>query len=322
MRFTITLAAVVGFSCALASSARAGGDIGVIVTGEGSMQPQLAAQIADWLSRHGHTVNASPLPPDAVSLLLDCFMMDNTTCARTVVEERAKSTSVIYARVDAKASANNGARSVTLTAYWFDKGHDAIAERKTCERCTDQSLRTTADEIMRKLVGGDGHVKLKSAPPGARIVIDGQPIGVTPLDWDLPPGKHTIVMDKAGFEPASRDVVTVSDKTELLVVELTTRRSDGQDAAWMRYVPVGMAITGGLLIAGGGVMIAIDQDLGPKEPPQIRNTAPAGVGMAIGGAVLGGVGAYLLWFRSPNQASTPVAVVTGDTAYVGWTGRF
>src|SRR4051812_16614476 len=188
MRTVITLALLI----ALGSPARAGGDVGVIVTGESSMQPQIVAQIESWLSQHGHTLVPSPLPPEAVTALIDCFVIEDQGCARSIIEKRAKSTTMVYAKLDTK-NASNGTRDVTLTAYWFDKGHDAITERKTCQHCTDQAMRTTADEIMKKLVGGGavGHVKLKSVPPGARITIDGQPIGVTPLDWDLPPGKHT-----------------------------------------------------------------------------------------------------------------------------------
>src|SRR5947199_358088 len=90
---------------ALGSPARAEGDVGVIVTGEGSMQPQLAAQISDWLSHHGHTLVPSPLPPDAITELIDCVVMGDQTCARNVVETRAKSTRMVYAQVDARNNA-------------------------------------------------------------------------------------------------------------------------------------------------------------------------------------------------------------------------
>jgi hypothetical protein len=233
---------------------------------------------------------------------------------------------VVYARLDTKNNASNGTRDVTLTAYWFDKGHDAVAERKTCQRCTDQSLRTTADDIMKKLVGGGavGHVKLKSAPPGARITIDGQAIGVTPLDWDLPSGKHTIVMDKTDRKPASRDIVVASDRTELLVMTLVPSGHDdtGDDGQLPRFVPIGVLAAGGLLLGTGIVLIAIDEDPVPSAPPKIYDTGTTGAMLAVGGALVGGVGAYLLWFRSPKTASTPVAAFTSDSAYVGWLGRF
>lgn len=323
-RIALALALLV----ALTAPARAGSDVGVIVTGEGSMQPQLAAQIEAWLSQHGHTLVPSPLPPEAITALIDCFVMENQGCARDIVEKRAKSTSMLYARVDTK----NGTRDVTLTAYWFDKGHDAIAERKTCERCTDQSLRTTADDIMKKLVGGGdvGHVKLTSNPPGARITIDGQAIGVTPLDWDLPPGKHVIQMDKAGLKPASRDITVASNKLDAVGMVLLpldapdpTPEHDGGGAP-SKVIPFTMIGVGAAAAITGAVFILINQDPAPDLPPQIYRTKGIGTGLVIGGAVVAGagIGAYYLWFRSPQTNSAPVAAFTGNSAYVGWTGRF
>jgi hypothetical protein len=316
-RAALSLAVVL----ALASTARAGGDVGVIVTGEGSMQPQLAAQIEGWLSQHGHTLVPSPLPPEAITALIDCFALENQGCARDVIERRARSSSMVYAHVE---TASNGTRDVTLTAYWFDKGHDAVAERKTCEHCTDQSLRTVADELMKKLVGGAdaGHIKFKSTPAGARITIDGQPIGVTPLDWDLLPGKHTIKMDKAGLQPASRAIVVASNQTVAFTMDLVPGDDDHDGRQRSRILPFALLGVGGLAVIGGAVLIAIDQDPGPNAPPKIRNSAPTGALYLATGVVAGGIGAYLMWFRSPKTTSTPVAAFTSDTAYIGWLGRF
>lgn len=321
MRIAITLALL----AALGSPAHADGDVGVIVTGEGSMQPQLTAQIESWLRQHGHKLVPSPLPPDAITALIDCFVMQDAGCARGVVEQRAVSTSMVFARLDTKDNASNGTRDVTLTAYWFDKGHEAISQSKTCQRCTDQSLRTTADEIMKKLVGGGdvGHLKIKSIPAGAKIIIDGQAIGVTPLDWDLPSGKHTIQMAKDGLKPDSRDVLVVSNKTDLLAMKLAPadEETHGEEQP-SRLLPITMLAVGGAALIAGGVLWAIDE--GPSNTYNLtyRESKPAGVGLVIGGAVVGGVGAAWLLFHSPKTTSSPVAAVTSDSAYIGWFGRF
>jgi hypothetical protein len=81
-----------------------------------------------------------------------------------------------------------------------------------------------------------------------------------------------------------------------------------------------MVVAGGAAVVAGGVMVANDQDTGPSEPAVIRNTGPGGVALMIGGAVVGGAGAYLL-FRS-SSSSTPVAAVSHDGAYIGWVRRF
>src|SRR5262245_10671869 len=136
------------------STAPARGDVGVVVTGEATMQPQLAAQLEAWLRQHGHTLISAPLAPEAINTLIDCFVIEDEGCARKVVEKRAKSKSVVFARVEVQPGSIQGTeRTVTLTAYWFDKGKDAVAERRFCERCTELTLKSTADELMAALSG-------------------------------------------------------------------------------------------------------------------------------------------------------------------------
>jgi hypothetical protein len=323
MRIAFTLGLILTLA-GLAPAARAGNEIGVVVTGESWMQPQLVAQIETWLGQHGHS--QVPLPPEALEALKQCFASSNDlACARGVVDKLPRTSGVIYAGVDSKGAAGD-VPDVTLTAYWFDKGHDAIAERKNCQHCTDQLLRTATDEILKKLVGGGdlGHLKLKSAPPGARISIDGQPIGVTPLDWDLPPGKHTIAIDKPGFKTASQERVVQSNKSDLVVMTLTADGSDTRDetsSTLPRWVPHAAAEVGGLAVVTGIALIVFSPTADPKQR-YYTNTRPPGIGLAIGGAVVGVAGAYWLWFRSPRTTSAPVAAFTGDTGYVGWLGSF
>lgn len=304
---------------ALTAPARAGRNIGVVVTGESWMQPQLVAQIATWLTEHGHTPVPSTMAPEALAALNDCFVIGDQGCARSVVEKAVHAPSVLYARIDTHSNGSD-APDLTLTAYIFHRGHDAIGEKTTCQRCSDQSLRTTSDELLQKLVGGGelGHLSLKSAPPGARITIDGTPIGITPLDWDLPPGKHTIQMDKPGRKSGVRDHLVVSNKTDLVVMTLPP---DDRTDQPLQVVPLALMIGGGAAVVTGAGLIAFSPGPDARQRYYYR-TWPPGIAVTAGGAVLAGVGAYLLWFRSPSTTSAPVASFTGDAAYVGWTGRF
>lgn len=304
---------------AVTTPARAETSVGVVVTGESWMQSQLVAQIASWLSQHGHTPVAAALAPEAQAALNDCLVLGDHNCARSVVEKAVRASSVLYARIDSHSNGSD-APDLTLTAYFFEQGHAAIGEKTTCQRCTDQSLHTTADEILQKLVGGGepGHVTLKSAPPGARITIDGTAIGITPLDWDLPPGKHTIQMDLPGRKSGLRDHVVVSNKTDLIVMTLPPDDPTDQRS---RTIPLAMTIGGGAAVVTGAALIVFSPGPDPRHR-YYTSTQPPGIGVAAGGAVLAGVGAYLLWFRSPRTDSTPVASFTGDTAYIGWHGRF
>jgi hypothetical protein len=321
MRIAIALAVVF----ALNSSARAGNDVGVIVTGEGTTGGQLTAQFQNWLTQHGHRVVPTPLPADAFPLLDDCFVMtDPKACIRAIIEKRASSTSTIYAHVKSTNNTTNGTRDVALTTFWVDKGRDAHTESTTCESCTDELLRTTADAVLKKLAGSFvGHVKLKSTPEGAQIALDGQPpVGVTPLDVELPPGKHTIQLTSPGFEPQSREVVVIADQTITVPMDLLPKQdNDGNEPS--RILPFSVIGAGIVLIGVGAFLFAIDEDSGYDKPKYIRDSAATGVELAIGGAVLiGAATAYLLWPRTPDAVSAPVVTLNRDAAYFGWSGRF
>ena len=155
----------------LAVPARADDIAGVVVTGEATLQPPLIAQIEGWLRQHGHGVIASPLEPDAINTLIDCFVIEDQGCARNLVEKRAKSPTIVFARVEVTPNQSDGTRDATITAYWFEKGHDAFSDRRVCMRCTEQTLRVAADDLMQSLAyhATITHDQLPAAPPTGHL---------------------------------------------------------------------------------------------------------------------------------------------------------
>ena len=135
--------------CLAAPAARA--DVGVVVTGEATLQPQLASQLEGWLKDRGHTVQPSSLEPDAINTLIDCFVIDDLGCARAVVDKRARAQTILFARVEMTANQTDGSRDIAISGYWLAKGHDTLQERRTCKHCTDKMMRTTADDLMLAL---------------------------------------------------------------------------------------------------------------------------------------------------------------------------
>ena len=80
----------------------------------------LAGQLDTWLRQHGYNLVSAPLPPDAINTLIDCFVIEDEGCARKVVEKRAKSKSVVFARVEVQQTAQSE-RTVTLTYLRGDR---------------------------------------------------------------------------------------------------------------------------------------------------------------------------------------------------------
>lgn len=306
------------FLALAAAPARADGSVGVIVTGESTMQPQLVAQLETWLRAHGHELVSAPLPPDAISALIDCFVIEDQSCASRVVEKRAKSKVLVFAQATVTAGATAD-RAVTLTAYWFTKGKDPIIEQRTCERCTDVTMRRTADELMETLVGGIvTRIKVTSSPPGARVRLGAgkKAIGTTPFRYNFPLGDQRLIFELPDRAPETREV-TVS-KGEPTEIDVKFAREPSGPARWPGYACLAGAVALG---AAGGILLAIDEDADPKEPTY-TNTAPGGVALVAGGAVALGVGVYFL-VRGPSKQAAPVAAfVPGGGGVVGWAGRF
>src|SRR5690348_10645814 len=87
-------------------------EVGVVVTGEATLQPPLAASLEGWLREHGHKLVSSPLEADAINALIDCFVLEDLGCARGVIERRSKSQTIVFARVEV-ASGGQGMGNVT-----------------------------------------------------------------------------------------------------------------------------------------------------------------------------------------------------------------
>jgi hypothetical protein len=125
-------------------SARADDGVGVIVTGDHKLQPQVANHIEHWLQRHGHAVAKRALSDDARTTLVNCMTVDDPVCARGVVEARSASDAVVFARADVAPSGGN----VTFTTYWFIKGHEPIGDHGVCERCGANQWQATVDRSL------------------------------------------------------------------------------------------------------------------------------------------------------------------------------
>jgi hypothetical protein len=137
------------FGCLLAAP-RAHADVGVVVTGEATLLPQLASQLEGWLTARGHSVLVASLDPDAVNTLIDCFTIGDLGCARTVVEHRAKTQTILFAKIDVKPDPD-GSQDIDISGYWLAKGHDTLQEKRSCQHCTDKTMAAAADDLLSAL---------------------------------------------------------------------------------------------------------------------------------------------------------------------------
>ena len=297
-------------------------DVGVVVTGKATLQPALVNQIEHWLRKNGHLVTASPLQPDAINTVIDCLLMSDENCARGVIEKRSKSRQVVFTKIDLETGQTN---AYAITAYWFDKGKNAVLLRRVCENCTEAVLRTTADELMAALTRATqkdiGQLRCTSMPASASVTVDGKAIGVTPLEADVPAGKHEVTVRHPSHEDETREVmVRPGEAIDLDFKMRPIPGGGGGEAGPNMTLPIALVAGGsGLVLTGAILFFTSESDDGTQF--EYRDTRLLGGSVALAGVAAAGVGVYL-YLRKPKTESAPTVSLTRGGTMVGWTRAF
>ncbi|HWU89757.1 MAG TPA: PEGA domain-containing protein [Kofleriaceae bacterium] len=315
------LAVALGFLALFARAPdAAAGTVGVVVTGAPTLQPPLVAQLESWLRGHGHEVMAKSLDLPAINRLIDCFTVDDSSCARKVVEKSARSESVVFAR------ASREGPTVSLTVYWVLKGKPAVGARRGCDECSESALRGAADEIMAGLAPAaavaTGRLKLTSKPDGLIVMLDSVKVGVTPLERDLAAGSHSIVLIDGGTRVGERTVQIPTGATVDVAMAAEYPSDDPRRPLPppSRTVPVVLFAGGAAAIAGSTIAFYLGQKDGPDEKYIYRGATAAGIAIAATGVVSIGAGIWL-WRRGTRE-SMPIAAISSRGGYFGWQGSF
>lgn len=119
--------------------------VGVIVQGGGSLRSKVAGHLAKRLRREGYTAVEEPLGAEALNTLANCFIIEDLACARGVVEARAKTPRLVFARIDDTTG------EVTIDVTWFSHGRAPIAAKTACSDCTVTWKDHTGD-LLTKLM--------------------------------------------------------------------------------------------------------------------------------------------------------------------------
>jgi hypothetical protein len=127
------------------------------------------------------------------------------------------------------------------------------------------------DEIMLdvELLPFAGIVRIVTAEPGAAVLIDGERVGVTPFEGEVPVGPHEIQVSRAQHESWSTSarinagqeyffealLIPIPEETEIIVVEETPFYRQ-----WWFW-------TGAAVVIGGGVAAALLLSEDEQAPP-------------------------------------------------------
>lgn len=319
--------AVAAATAALASPARA--DDGSVVIGGGAEDRDrsvVGAAVAATAREAGWALSRDAVAAQDVDRLLDCSdPVRPWACVPASLGSRGIRRIFVFA-VDRKQTAS-GAPMVVLTAKLILQAPQALAVRQRfCEHCADDRLTRASTEVARQLLqdlavrSGRTVLEVGSTPAGARITLDGQPIGATDATFNTFPGSHVVVVDKAGYRPETRAVVAEEGKTAAVAVALVPADRAGAPARGSRRLPVAL-IGGGVLAAiAGGVLLELGSRGGAGDKYRYAGATPAGALFGVAGTAALVTGIYL-WWHAP-AASAPSAGIAGGGVVAGWATAF
>jgi len=228
--------------------------------------------------------------------------------------------------VDRKLT-TSGAPMVVLTAKLIVQAPQGLAVRQRfCEHCADDRLIGASTELARQLLqdlavrSGRTVLDVASTPPGARITLDGQPIGATDATFNTFPGRHVVVVEKAGFRAERRTVIAEEGKTAAVAVELAPADRGGGPAPPSRALPAALAGGGALAVIGGGALLELGSRGGAHDKYRYVGATPAGVVLGLAGVAALAAGVYV-WWRTPAPAAPGVAIA-GHEIVAGWATAF
>jgi hypothetical protein len=123
--------------------------------------------------------------------------------------------------------------------------------------------RTTIDVHLRP-AGGPAHLIVSASVPDAVITVDGNRQPTSPIDLELPPGPHTVVIRASGYAEFERRVTLGATGAVHLDARLSRASHTG--------LAVGLGVAAGVAVIGGIVTTVIllqrprQGDLGTLPP--------------------------------------------------------
>lgn len=326
------LAPVVLLALAASAASARGDALGLIVGGEPAKQPVVESTLEPWLAQRGF--EARRVADQKVSdKLLDCFMLTEPRCAEGMVAS-LKLPRTLFVMVEVHHDAKSKTDEVKLTGWLYDEKGLAIASQSVfCRACTNATLGPNIEELAKSLfaAGGEGagRIRVSTTPAGAAVVIDGSKVGATPWEQGVLAGTHTVKVELPGHRPELRTVDVKKDATETIDIALVRSEVGGGPTVRPKW-PLALVGAGVLVAAGGGVLLALDEDCtaddgcpGGPSKEQYLDSAPLGVGALGVGVALLGAGAYFYFTGGETAPASATAWIDpGRGGGLGLTGRF
>jgi hypothetical protein len=314
---------------AWATARPAGADDGSVVIGgaaEDRDRSVVGAAVAATAREAGWALSRDPVAAPDVDRLLACSdPIRPWACVPASLGSRGIRRVFVFA-VDRKQTAS-GAPMVVLTAKLIVQAPQGLAVRQRfCEHCADDRLSGASTELARQLLqdlavrSGRTVLDVASTPPGARITLDGQPIGATDAAFNTFPGSHVVVVEKAGYRAERRTVIAEDGKTAAVAVVLASADPGSGPARRSRALPGALIGGGALAVIAGGVLLDLGSRGGAHDKYRYVGATPAGAVAGLAGVAALAAGVYV-WWRTPATSAPGIAIARPEIV-VGWATAF
>ena len=131
-----------------------------------------------------------------------------------------------YAVRVSRAGFTAAEQRVVLNRARPSRSLDVTLRRATAARPATPARRP-APRAAAPAPTGDGSLVVDSRPPGARVIVDGRAVGVTPLTIPaLSAGTHTVRIERAGYAPVATTTRVEPGARARVAVTLTAERPD------------------------------------------------------------------------------------------------
>jgi hypothetical protein len=98
--------------------------------------------------------------------------------------------------------------------------------RVTVARATSEGLRETVYAAIAEVTGLTGTLSIQSTPSGARVLLDGQLLGVTPYESTLSIGAYTLALELDAYAPHGQNIEVRAGERRRLEVDLQREAAD------------------------------------------------------------------------------------------------
>ncbi len=215
---------------------------------------------------------------------------------------------------------------ITLELVEVGPGEVAARARQVCELCGLAEVGTLLEDVagtlvsrVESLVDANAVVLFESAPPGARLFLDGQEVGPMPRSREVEPGTHRAEAVLSGHVSQRRSFEAQAGLDQTVRFELAPVPKPRRSVSPWGWASLG---TGVAAIAAGSVLLAIDEDpiTSRCDGDNVnsvgvckfrRNTLGGGIALVSVGAAAVVTGAVLLITQRRRKTRASGAQVRG-----------